>query len=255
MTVSPGWMGSLLRAARETGAAMVSPIIVTQGGAIHFSAGFVKRRILGVVRPHFQKGGPVGTNVQNAKLERVDIDFAESHSCLAETAAMRLPGVLNERMHNAQTLCYAAYKLKTQHNRRIVIEPTATTSIVPISFGYDIAWMCRSYMNPALIEGSYHELRALMGRGPGTNLKTSLRWHQKHFMYLLATLPLAGRLETQELLDPAEVPENILGYDYPLKKSTDSDITTHVLPWVQKSHPELLPHLEPWIGSLFLDRK
>ncbi|MCH8131305.1 MAG: hypothetical protein IIA30_02020, partial [Myxococcales bacterium] len=90
-----------------------------------------------VVRPHFQAGGPVCSKLADARVRRMDIDFAESHGCLAETAAIRTPGVLKESLHNAQTLCCAAYNLKRNHGRRIVMEPTAVVSIVPISFGYD----------------------------------------------------------------------------------------------------------------------
>lgn len=248
MLVSPGWLGHLLDAAEESGAAMVSPIIVTQGGDIHFSAGFVKRRFGRVVRPHFQRGGPVRCKVSDARLERVDIDFAESHCCLAETAAVRLPGVLREDMHNAQTLCYAAYLLGRRFGRRTVIEPRAVTSIVPISFGYDVEWMCRSYMDRRLLVDSYRHLRALMGRGPGTDLEPALAWHSKHFRYLLTTLPLDDRLTRADLLAAEEVPDEIRGYDHPLRPDADARIRRCVLPHVERTQPELASLLESWLA-------
>ena len=111
---------------------------------------------------------------------------------------MRIPGVLKERLHNAQTLCCAGYTLRTLHGRRLVIEPTVVASIVPISFGYDLPWMCLSYMNPDLITDSYAELVSLMGPGPSDDLEGAMRWHQNHFKYLLRTMTRDGRM-TQKI--------------------------------------------------------
>lgn len=248
MLLSPGWLGRLLDVAAETGAALVSPLLVTLGGEIHFSAGTVRRRLRGgVVRPHFQKGGPVGMPVGEARLRRVDIDFAESHCCAAETAAMRIPGVLREELHNAQTLCYAAYRLGRAHRRRAVLDPGAVASIVPISFGYDLDWILRSYMEPDRIAGSYAALVELMGRGPSTDLEPALAWHRKHLKYLLATMAVDDRLRREDLLAPDELPERVRGYDRPLAADTDQRIAAHVVPHVAKNRGELLPLLEPWL--------
>jgi hypothetical protein len=63
MLCAPGWLEHLLQARAETDATMVSPIIVTQGGRVHFSAGSVVRkrvRLIGptrVVRPHRAAAG------------------------------------------------------------------------------------------------------------------------------------------------------------------------------------------------------
>lgn len=248
MLLSPGWLGSLLDAAAETGAAMVSPIIVTHGGEIHFSAGFVEKRHGKVVRPHFQAGGPVCSKLADARVRRMDIDFAESHGCLAETAAIRTPGVLKESLHNAQTLCCAAYNLKRNHGRRIVMEPTAVVSIVPISFGYDLPWMCLSYMDRDLLAGSYRELVSLMGSGPSTDLAHGLRWHAMHFKYLLTTLLQDGRLTRPDLLATDEISEGVRGYDRPLAKNTDAAIREEVLPHVEEHLPQLAPLLAAWLA-------
>ena len=58
MLFRSGWLEALLACAEETGAAMVSPVIVTQGGHIHFSGGFVVPYEGVIVRPHAQRGGP-----------------------------------------------------------------------------------------------------------------------------------------------------------------------------------------------------
>src|SRR5262249_14541424 len=119
MMCSPGWLEKLLAARTQTGASMVSPIIVTHGGRVHFSGGFVVRRHGipwwregGVYRPHQQKAVPERAMLRDTKPRRVEIDFTESHCCLATTADLHLPEVFDERMHNAHTTCYASYRLK-----------------------------------------------------------------------------------------------------------------------------------------------
>ena len=130
MLCQQSWLENLLRAQRETGADIVSPIIVTRGGDIHFSAGRVVRKRMNrwslrrqVIRPHQQPGVGTASNLAIARPHRVDIDFAESHCCLALTESLRLPGILEEAMHNAHTTAYASYKLKFQHGKRLVLEP------------------------------------------------------------------------------------------------------------------------------------
>lgn len=253
MICARGWLESLLQAQAETGAAMVSPIIVTRGGRVHFSGGSIvrKRRTpLGprrVFRPHAQKGAPVRSILADGHPHRIDIDFAESHCCLAVTQDLRLVGVLDERMHNAHTTCYASYTLKTAHGKRLILEPAAVASIVPIGFGYDLPWMCRSYLRPDLVEGSYRILEGLLGRGPGTDLATGLQWHAKHLKYLLLTMLEGARFHREDLLGLDEVPGYLDGYDLPLRADADEVIRREVLPRVQERYPGLIEPLARWL--------
>ena len=84
---------------------------------------------------------------------------------------MRLPGVMVAEMHNAQTMAYASYLLKTRYKKRLVLEPSSVVQIVPIGFGYDLPWLCRSYMRLDWLFGSYSRLEKLMGKGPNNWLQ------------------------------------------------------------------------------------
>lgn len=253
MICAPGWLESLLHARAETGAAMVSPIIVTQGGRVHFSAGSVVRkrtRFVGpkrVVRPHAQAGAPVRSMLAAGQPRRIEIDFAESHCCLASTEDMRLPGVLEEQMHNAHTTCFASYMLKHAFGRSLILEPAAVASIVPIGFGYDLPWMCRCYMRPDLLASSYRLLEGLIGRGPGTDAKPGFAWHAKHLKYLLLTMLEGDRFARQDLLALDEVPEYLDGYDLPLPPDADEVIRREILPRVQQRYPDLIEPLAQWL--------
>lgn len=242
-----GWLEALLGCAEETGAAMVSPIIVTLGGHIHFSGGFVVPYEGGIGRPHDQEGGPVNSQVESARLQRLDIDFAESHCCLARTECLLRPDVMKEAMHNAQTLCYAAYLLKQRDGERIVIEPCSVVSLLPISFGYDIPWLCESYMDRELLRRTYEHLSALIGEGPSQDPDTSFKWHAMHFKYLLLTMLEDDRLTRMDLLRPDEVPAFVTGYDRPLPKDHMRQINEGIVPYVRRHHPSLLPQMMQWM--------
>lgn len=254
MLCAPGWLERLMEARDETGAALVSPIIVTRGGRVHFSAGSVLREaryLLGrkrVRRPHSQPGAPVLSFLADGQPRRVDIDFAESHCCLVSTDDLRLPGVLEERMHNAHTTCYASYKLKHAYGKRLVLEPSAVASIVPIGCGYDLPWVCGSYMRPDLLAGSYRLLEELIGVGPGTDLRTGLAWHAKHLKYLLLTMLEDGRFSRTDLLSVAEIPESLDGYDPPLRPDADAILRDRVVPRVAERFPDLVELLLQWLG-------
>jgi hypothetical protein len=255
MLFHAGWLEALLVCAEETGAAMVSPVIVTQGGHIHFSGGFVVRHNGVTVRPHAQKGGPVNAHVGSAQLKRLDIDFAESHCCLARTECLLRQDVMMEAMHNAQTLCYAAYLLKHRYGERIVIEPEAIVALLPISFGYDIPWMCESYMDRELLRGSYEHLTALIGEGLSQDPETSFEWHTMHFKYLLVTMLEDDRLNRSDLLRTEEVPGFVTGYDRPLPKDHMRQINDRILPYVRHHHANLLPQMAQWLDLAPLDNR
>ena len=250
MVFEERWLENLLAAANETGATVVSPLIVTRGGDVHFSGGRVELRrgwrTLGrkaVYRPHHQAAAPVGANLATLRPRRVEIDFAESHCCLVRTESLRREGVLEVEMHNAHTLCAAAYKLKREHGERLVLEPSSVAAIVPIGCGYDLPWLCRCYMQPELIRGSYQRLQWLIGRGPGTDLAPGMRWHTKHFKYILLTMLEDDRLSRNSLLRSDEIPESVRGYDKPLRANADERIRDGVVPYVAAHHPQLVAPL------------
>jgi hypothetical protein len=248
MLFRPGCLEALVACAEETGAAMVSPVLVTHGGRIHFSGGFVEAGKNGRWRPHAQAGGAVDTPVEEARLGRLDIDFAESHCCLARTECLLRPGVMLESMHNAQTLCYAAYLLKQRHGERVVIEPGAVAAILPIAFGYDIPWLCLSYMDRDLIRGSYEALTDLIGQGPSQDPEASFAWHGKHLKYLLLTMLEGDRLTRAGLLEPVEAPPAVTGYDRPLPPDAMRRIHEAIVPYMLRHHPELFPRMVQWFG-------
>lgn len=253
MICAPGWLETLLKARDETGASVVSPIIVTHGGRVHFSAGTVQRkRRLGlgprrVLRPHGQAEAPVLSFLAAGRPQRLDIDFAESHCCLAVTDDLRMPGVLEPGMHNAHTTCYASYKLKHDFGKRLVLEPKAVASIVPIGFGYDLPWICGSYMRRDWLVSSYDLLERLIGIGPGTDLDAGLGWHVKHLKYLLLTMLEGERFAREDLLSVSEVPACLDGYDLPLPADADVRLQRELMPRVAQRSPELLAPLRYWL--------
>jgi hypothetical protein len=179
--------------------------------------------------------------------ERIAIDFAESHCCLATADDLRLPGVLEERMHNAHTTCYASYTLKHTRGRSLILEPAAVASIVPIAFGYDLPWMCRCYLRPDLLVDSYRLLGALIGPGPGTDAKPGFAWHAKHLKYLLLTMLQGDRFGRDDLLGLDEIPASLDGYDLPLPADADEAIRREILPRVERRYPDLLEPLTYWL--------
>lgn len=256
MLFDRGWLENLLQAQQETGADIVSPLIVTQGGDIHFSAGRVVRERKSrwslrrqVIRPHQQPGVKPASNLSDARLRRFDIDFAESHCCLALTESLRLPGVLEEAMHNAHTTAYASYMLKFKYGKRLVLEPSSVVSMAPICFGYDLPWVCSCYMDIDLLYQAYRRLEGLIGKGPGTDLNLSLEWHAHHFKFLLLSLLEGNRLERQDLMDMAEVPDYIRGYDHSLPDDTDQRLRNGVLPYIKANAPDLLDLARLWLGE------
>lgn len=254
MLCAPGWLENLLQARAETGASLVSPIIVSQGGRIHFSGGKVVRKrryFVGphrVLRPQDQAGAPVLSYVSEAQPRRVEIDFAESHCCLVATEDLRLPGVLEEQTCNAHTTCYASYRLKHSYGKRLILEPSAVASILPIGFGYDLAWICGCYMRPDLLARSYRLVASLIGVGPGTDARSGFEWHAKHLKYLLLTMLEGTRFDRQDLLALDEIPVSVRGYDLPLPPEADGRIRDLLLPRVAGRFPDFVEPLMYWLG-------
>ncbi len=254
MLLEPGAIAALVDAAEETGADLVSPVIVTRGGSIHYSGGKVLRkrslRSLGrgqTYRPQ-DTGATVRTALVDAELERMDIDFVESHCCLARTDSLRIPGVLLEGMHNAHTMCYAGHELRRRHGRRVVFEPAAVATIVPMACGYDLPWMLLEYMRIDRLAESYGNLTRSLGAGPGTELRQCISWHTKHLKYLLLDMLEHGRLDRDRLLDLDEVPAVIAGYDEPLPDDVDERLTAGIVPFVERCYPSLVAPLHEWLA-------
>jgi len=254
MLLAPGAIARLVETAEETEAALVSPVIVTRGGAIHYSGGVVVRRrsmrALGRGRTYRPQdtGATVRTPLEDAELERMDVDFVESHCCLARTDALRRPGVLLEAMHNAHTMCYAGHELRKRHGERVVFEPAAVAAIVPVAYGYDLPWMCLEYMRRDRLEEAYGSLARRLGAGPGTELVHCASWHAKHFKYLLLDMLSNGRLDSCEQIELDDVPEVVAGYDEPLPDDVDERLATGVVPFVEERYPDLLEPLRYWLA-------
>ncbi len=251
-----GWLENLIGAQQETDADMVSPLILTHGGDVHFSAGLVVREPAEkwwqkpqVERPHQQPGVRAATNFTENQFVQIDIDFVESHCCLALTDSLRLPRVLVEKMHNAQTTAYASYRLKFKHGKRLVLEPSAVVSIVPIGFGYDLPWVCTCYMDLEMLKGSYRRFEALIGKGPGTDVNRSLKWHAHHLKHILLSMLEDNRLDRTDQIDIAEVPAYIRGYDHQLPQDADIRINDTIRPFVEKKYPELRDLMDLWLSG------
>lgn len=248
-----GWLSRLLGAARTGQATLVSPTIVFQGGSVHYSGGRILRkrslRSLGRAlsyRPQ-DVGAPAGSKLSGLALAPMEVDFVESHCCLATTEALRLPGVLEPAMHNTHTMCYASYKLKRDYGRRHRLEPSAIASIVPIGFGYDLPWMLLEYARPDRIVQSYRQLRALLGAGPSIDPSDCLHWYARHLRHLMIQMLESGRLASAELLAPADVPETVTSYNEMLPGTVDRRLRAEVVPFLQERHPECVEPARRWL--------
>ncbi len=254
MLCEPGCIDTLLDVQKETGADVVSPIIVTQGGRVHFSAGTIERKRerwysrAQVRRPHAQPGAPVRSLLADTNPQRVEIDFAESHCCLMRADDLRLPGVLEPGMHNAHTACYAAYLLKRKYRKKMLLDPGAVASIFPMSFGYDIPWLFRSYMRKDWLDESYRRLEKLVGRGPGTARSINMPWHAKHLKYLLFTMLDRDTLHRDDFMAASEIPDYIDGYDFDLPPNVEQRIEDDLMPQVRTLYPELVDPMQQWLS-------
>jgi hypothetical protein len=256
MLLEPSTVEALVAAQGDTGAALVSPLITTYGGAIHFSGGVVVRnrslRKLGrrvAARPQ-DTVAAVMTPVQEVVAERTDIDFVESHCALARAQALKRPGVLLESMHNAHTMCFAGHRLRRTYKQRVVLEPSVSASIVPYSLGYDLPWMCLEYMRRDRLASSYHNLRSTLGPGPDTDLEHCLPWHSKHFKFLLSGMLDDDRFARQDLARRSDLPDSMIGYDASLPAGTVDRLRAELLPRIEVRYPEPVASVREWLDSV-----
>lgn len=257
--LNPGGLACLLETARETNAALVTPVIVTQGGSIHFSGSRAayQRRLKNWYRSRPEVTQhllcPVRTPLRRAKLRAIDIDYVESHCALAVTSQLRQPGVLEETMHNAHTMFYAGCYLRRQYGARVYFQPKAVASIVPMGCGYDLEWMLGEYLRRDRLGMAYGKLRELIGPCEATDLDVNLEWHAKHFKYLAYDMVAGGRLGQSSLLAPGAVPEMLRGYDQPLDESNEAAVHRELREHVASELPDLSEHLESWLQARHLD--
>lgn len=250
---APNTLDTLVAAQADSGADVVSPIIVTQGGRVHFSAGTIirerKPRSIRreVRRSHCTDDAQVPHFLDETNPKQMSIDFAESHMCMLRTDDLRIPGVINADMRNAHTTAAATYTLKYSHGRSMMIEPAAVASILPFAFGYDIPWLCESYMRRDWIVDSYRNLGRLIGRGLGSSAAANLGWHKKHFQYLLLSMLDDDRLSREDFVRADEVPSYIDGYDLPLPANAEERIRVEVLPSLRDRYPEHSSVVEDWL--------
>jgi hypothetical protein len=253
--LGPDAIEKLLARALTTSASLVSPVIVSLGGAIHYSGAKVihrrrrqdwMRRTTTVTQ---HVACPVRTPLSEARLQAVETDWVESHCALARTDELRRPGALLEDMHNAHTMCYASCYLKQKHGATIYFEPGAIASIVPVGFGYDLPWMLLEYMDEPKLDMSYRTLGKLIGRGPAADYPGRRHWHAKHFKYLAHDMVAGGRLDRDTLLTTDELPERVAGYDNPLPDEIDESMAGPLTDHVAKEYPVLHEPLQRWLHT------
>lgn len=250
MLFSDGWLEHLIEATREP-AEMVSPFIVMQGGRVHFSGSTIRKHADGTIaRRQNTDESPPASRIEDARPRKMAIDFGESHCCLVTTAGFRrvIPDVFPEEMHNAHTLGLATYLLRSEHGQRMVVEPRALASILPIGFGFDIPWIFESYLDLDCLRQAYQLYGARIGRSVSTTLD-NLAWHRKHLLYLLTTMLEKDFLERQTLLGPGEIPAYVDGYDRPLADDALDRLGQRLVPFVDAHHPRYSADLALWLSG------
>ena len=102
-----GWLEQLIETSEKDDAAVVSPLIVMHGGNVHFSGAKIELLENGFYkRTQTTEKAPMGVALKDAKPEKIEIDFAESHCCLIRTDYFRgnAAEFFLEDMHNSFTL-------------------------------------------------------------------------------------------------------------------------------------------------------
>ena len=247
-----GWLEQLIETSEKDDAAVVSPLIVMHGGNVHFSGAKIELLENGSYkRTQTTEKAPMGVALKDAKPEKMEIDFAESHCCLIRTDYFRgnAAEFFLEDMHNSFTLAVAAQRIRRQSRCRMLVEPRAVVSILPIAFGYDIPWLFECYNNLEMFKLSYARHEEQAGKSASSSLD-NLKWHRVHLMYLLLTMAEENHLENTGLLQPQEVPNYVHGYDKPLPEDVFFRIRKHIKPFVEKHYPQYSALLEMWIYEI-----
>ncbi|NNC87734.1 MAG: glycosyltransferase [Akkermansiaceae bacterium] len=252
MLFSEGWLEALLRTAEAEEAAVVSPLIVMQGGNVHFSGSRLSKTRKGKVRRmQTTREAPMSAPLESCRPEQQEIDFGESHCCLVETECFRgkAAELFLEDMHNAHSMAIPTHLLKHRDGHRMLITPESVVSILPIARGYDFPWLFESYNNLEMLRDSYACHQRVVGDGYGSSL-ANLKWHRKHLLWLLWTMARDGNLENPGLIRSEEVPDHLAGYDKPLADGIYEEVQTTILPYLEAHHPEHVQALKMWIYEI-----
>lgn len=249
MLLAPKCVDALLACAGEYDAEVVSPVIVMQGGNMHFSGAHIERRADGtLVRHQTTARSPLTAPLDACEIERGEIDFAESHCCLMRTRLFkdRIDALFPAALHNAHTIAFACETARrAAPATRMLIEPDALASILPIAFGYDVPWLFDSYNNWSYFRESY-ALHSKLLDTPSTTLG-NLRWHRRHLMYLLYSAVAGGFVERQDMLSGAEIPEYVDGYDRPLPAGVEAIIEREFMPFVANHYGRHAGTMHTWL--------
>ncbi len=252
MLLHDGWLESLIHTSETDDADVVSPLIVMQGGNVHFSGSrIVKVSATNHQRKQTTAECPMAVPLSETRPRKIEIDFAESHCCLMRTQAFtgRIDELFIEEMHNAHTVAVASYLLKTRHGAKMLVDPDSIVSILPIGFGYDIPWLFGGYNDLACFKASYDLHESIAGRA-SSSILNNLRWHRKHLLYLLLSMTGDNRLERSDMLRSDEIPAYIDGYDKALPIDVLDRLEDVVAPYVARHHPQFRPHLSAWFYEI-----
>ena len=249
---SRGWLEQLIETSEKDDAAVVSPLIVMQGGNVHFSGAKLERLGSGVYRQtQTTEKAPMGVALKDAEPEKIEIDFCESHCCLIRTDCFRGKAAefFLEDMHNSFSLAIATHRIRRQTQCRMLVEPKAVVSILPIAFGYDIPWLFECYNSLEMFKLSYARHQEQVGKSDSSSLE-NLKWHRMHLLYLLLTMTEKNHLENTALLQVHEVPKYVDGYDKALPEDALFRIRKHVRPFIEKHYAQYCALLEMWIYEI-----
>jgi GT2 family glycosyltransferase len=156
ISVEAGWLGKLVAAADETGAALVGPLYLWGGGnravTIHMSGGKLTRvdtpQGVAIHEAHVNAGAQLSLR---PSLKRQAADFIEFHCILARTSFLRScdafdPGIVCVHEHIDLSMKAAALKLP------VIVEPSAAVTYYPFLpfLARDLAFFRWRWSNEAL---------------------------------------------------------------------------------------------------------
>ncbi len=252
MRVEPGCVARLVATAERCEAAVVSPLILMQGGRVHFSGSRIEP--IGGDRVRRTQTTPecrMGRHWRDADPQLTEMDFAESHCALLRTEAFRgrAAELFIEQAHNSHSLAVASFLLKREHGERLVVEQEAHASILPLGFGYDIPWLFGCYNDLEAFQDSYVCHERFIGKSADPMLK-HLGWHRKHLLSVLLTVPADHPEARDRMMTTDEVPDSVVGYDVALPKDAVKRVHDTLMPMMRARYPEWVAHFTVWLYRL-----